>query len=344
MNYLNNNKIAIVVQGTSNYVQEVKDTWKDFKCNLIFSTWKGSENKYNSSDIVIFNDEPSLPGPFNFNYQKISTYNGILKAKNLGYTHVLKIRSDYIPTNPKEFIKLLDLNKLNFLKWCYTTFLWLEYPTLNGYLDDHFVFGPIDYMLKLWDIKENFCFSPEIMLTWSYINKLSHIIDVNYILDKLNSNNDIYYIKMNNYNEYNSFAHNIKKNISNRELFGRHESIFQSNSEYLKTPSETKKFMNNKYLNFLRYFNPLPKITIIGNCDIDIIYPKNKLEIIDDYNDISGEYIIYSNKILNEATLIIEYFKKKDIMYLSTITSSPNPGNDISSELLTIDEFKNKLN
>ena len=73
MNYFKNkivNRIAIVIQGSSKYVPEVKNAWKDFKNDLIFSTWKGCENEYDENDNVIFNTEPTIPGPFNFNYQK----------------------------------------------------------------------------------------------------------------------------------------------------------------------------------------------------------------------------------------------------------------------------------
>ncbi|MCK9416122.1 hypothetical protein M0Q97_05640 [Candidatus Dojkabacteria bacterium] len=341
-----NKNIAIVIQGPSLYVNEVKIAWKEYKNDLIFSTWKGSENQYNENDIVIFNDLPPISGPSNFNYQKISTFNGILKAKELGYTHVLKIRSDYLPTNAIGFIKLLDLNKLNFLMWDYTTYLWSKYPTFNGYFDDHFSFGSIDNMIKLWDIPFNFCDSPETILTWNYINKLNNI-DVNYILPHLNNDNDLYYIKFDNKNLNNSFAHNIiNNNFSNRELIGRYESIFKNNSEYTKTPEETKKFINNNYLNFLKYYNFLPKIGIVNNLDIklnDILYPKNKLELITNINDTNVEYIIESKYIENNATIILECFKKKKIIYINPNVTL-NENNDYISNLLTIEEYKNKLN
>lgn len=342
MNY-SKNKIAIVVQGASNYVEEIKNAWKDFKKDIIFSTWKGEENKYDKNDKVIFNETPLYPGPFNFNYQKISTYNGLLEAKKLGYTHALKIRSDYLPTNSKEFIKLLNPDKLNFLMWIYTSFLWIDYPTLNGYLDDHFSFGPIDDMITLWNIKDNFCHSPEIMLTWSYISKLKDKIGVNFVLDKLNDKNDLFYVKFNNISPNNSFGHNeINKNFGNRELYGRYESVFNNHSEYLTDIKKIDKFLNNNYLKFLSYFNPLPKISIFLSCSChkdklkNIIYPINKLDFNYDVND--SEYIIESDKIINDATLIIEYFKKINSIYLNTITKVEDFSND-NSELLTISEF-----
>jgi len=355
-NMFNKNKIAIIVQGTSNYVPEVKYAWKNFKDDIIFSTWKGGEDKYNSNDNVLFNNEPDVSGPFNFNYQKVSTYNGLLRAKQLKYTHALKIRSDYLPTNPKKFIKLLDFDKLNFLMWNYPSFLWLDYPNLNGYLDDHFSFGPIDDMIELWDIKNNFCHSPEIMLTWSYISKLKDKIDIKYILPHLDTNNDLYYIKFNNYNKNNKLSHNeINNNFSDKELYGRYESVFKDMNEYNITETKSKKFMTDDYLTFLKYYHFLPKITIYdphflihsNNKLVDelknIIYPENKLEVVSNMDNMTGEYIICADDIKNNSTLIIEYFKKLNIVYSSTTESVPEKNNN-KKLLLTIDEHKNNKN
>lgn len=353
-------KIAIVVQGPSLYVEEVKNAWKDFKNNLIFSTWKGSENEYDKNDIVIFNDEPQNRGYCNFNLQKISSYYGLLKAKSLGYTHAIKIRSDYIPTNAKKFISILKLDKLNFLLWEYTSFLWLQFPTFNGYFADHIVFGPIDEMIELWDIKDNFC-STQTLVTWSYVNKLRNKIDIHYFLPDLNKDNDLFYMKSAPGSE--SFGFYSYNNDFGRNLKGRYESYFQNflrnsngHSEYTKTPEETKKFMNDKYLNFLKYYNPLPKITIIDNTNKDfkdIIYPINKIEIVSNINNITGDYVILSEKITSNATIMIEYLKKIKTFYngVKHDSNCDNPGNfsepgykkgtesDGQSDILTIEEF-----
>jgi hypothetical protein len=318
-------KIAIVIQGPSDYVHEVKNAWKDFKDDIIFSTWEGSEKEYTTDDIVIFNEMPSVIGYWNFNLQKISTYNGLLKAKSYGYTHAIKVRSDYLPTNAKEFIKILNPDKINVLLWDYTTYLWSSFPSLNGYFTDHLVFGPIDEMIELWDIKDNFC-SSQIMLTWSYISKLKNKIEINYFLPDLNENNNLFYIKPMatspyGFNEY-------KTIFSDRILRGRYESEWFKTTcsgrlNYMKSPEETKKYMNDKYLNFLRYYNPLPKITILDDNKNDInfeeiIYPKNKLEIVSDKNNISGEYVISANKIYSNAAIMIEYLKKINTIYDGT--------------------------
>jgi len=322
-------KIAIVVQGPSLYVEEVKNAWKDFKKDLIFSTWKGSEYKYNSTDIVIFNDTPKSSGYYNFNLQKISSYNGLLKAKELGYTYALKIRSDYLPTNAKNLISILKFDKINYLLWEFTSFLWLTFPTLPGYFTDHLIFGPINEMIELWDIKYNFC-SSQTMLTWSYINKLRDKIDVHYLLPELNENNDLFYIKSTPNCELFGF-YSYNNNFSERNLKGRYESYFQNfrinsrtgKSEYTSTPEETKKLMNDNYLNFLKYFNPLPKITIFNNTNnhrdfTKIIYPKNKLEIVSTIEDITSDYVISSEKLIDNSTIMIEFFKKNNTFYDGT--------------------------
>lgn len=342
MNY-STNKIAIVIQGPSNYVKDIKNIWKDYENDLIFSTWIGSEKEYEIDDIVVFNKEPEYPGPFNFNYQKISTFNGLLKAKELGYSHVLKIRSDYFPTNPKSFMNLLDLNKMNFLMWHYTTFLWKDIPTLKGYFTDHLSFGPIDYMIDMWDIEQNFCHSPEIIITWNYIKKLKDKIDINFLINNLKPfENDLFYIKLNNQNYNNIFSFNSKLD----NLWGRYESVFKDFKEYTKTPDEIKKYLNDNYLKFLSYFNYLPKITIIKNDNSDLnelIYPINKLIIKNDEHNIDTPYIIYSNDINNKYDLILEYFKKSDTLFCKINLDIPSNQN-LNSKLITIDEFKKLKN
>jgi hypothetical protein len=66
-----------------------------------------------------------------------------------------------------------------------------------------------------------------------------------------------------------------------------------------------------KYLNDYRYYYNLPKISIIGNNDIiDIIYPDDKLEIVYDKKEITGEFVILSENIISRSTIMVEYLKK----------------------------------
>lgn len=181
---------VIIVQGPSLYIEQVKNSLFGF--NVIFSTWAGEENKYLDNDNVIFNEIPYYSGPFNFNYQKKSTLSGLIEAKNLGYKRALKLRSDIIPTNINEFIKLLDNNDLNFLCWHHHE----VYPGCPGYLVDYLMSGNINDLIKLWDIKNmDWCDTPEVYLTNQYIQILIDAVNINYFLNNLNENNNLYWIK-----------------------------------------------------------------------------------------------------------------------------------------------------
>lgn len=203
-------RIFILIQGPSNYVEKIKECWKGF--NLIFSTWEGSENMYKSDDLVIFSKPPIISGPCNLNYQKISTLNGLLKAKELGCSHVLKIRSDLIPTNASKFLSILDFESLNFLCWADHK----VYKNCGGYLVDYLMFGPVDEMIKLWTFEENFfCNVPEVIITSNYINKCS--IPVTYFLKKINKDNDIFWIKRNIYLSSYDHSYSLSTNYLNKD-------------------------------------------------------------------------------------------------------------------------------
>jgi len=181
---------VIVVQGGSIHVEEIRKALKGF--NVIFSTWEGNESKYLDSDIVVYNKIPTYTGPANLNLQKITTMSGLTKAKELGYKRALKLRSDLVPTNSNDFIKLLDNDYLNFLCWHSHE----VYPDCPGYLVDYLMSGKIDDLLVLWDIKDmSWCNVPEIHITQQYINELMDKVDVEYFLQELNEKNDLFWIK-----------------------------------------------------------------------------------------------------------------------------------------------------
>lgn len=215
----------IIVQGATTYLKEVKEALKYNK--VLYSTWQGEEFKYNSDDIVIFNEIPSYSGPANLNFQKTSTLLGLIKAKELGYKKALKLRSDIIPTNIDKFIDLIDNQCLNFLCWHHHE----VYPNCPGYLVDYLMSGRIDDLIKLWDIKNmNWCNVPEIHLTNQYIQNLMDTVKINYFLSSLGEDNDLYWIKnkimLSSYKEngvYNSYrkydfsenCEHLKKNYTN---------------------------------------------------------------------------------------------------------------------------------
>jgi hypothetical protein len=187
-----NKDFVIIVQGGSEYVPQLKEKLEGF--NVIFSTWVGDEKKYLDTDVVIYNEKPTYTGPANLNLQKITTINGLKKAKEMGFKRALKLRSDLIPTNMSELFKSLDNEYLNFLCWhCHEV-----YPNCPGYLIDYLMSGDIDYLIKLWDIEDmNWCAVPEIHLTQQYISKLMSNVNIKYFLDELKSDNDLYWVKHN---------------------------------------------------------------------------------------------------------------------------------------------------
>lgn len=180
--------IAIVVQGPSNNIPVFKSTFKE---NLIFSTWEGEEDKYLSSDIVIFGKKPEDFGPGNFNLQAISTLNGLYKAKELGYEKALKIRSDLYPTNTEKFLKIINNDCINFLAWQKNSYL--NY----GYFVDYLMSGKIESLIKLWN-NSNFV-SPisETIMTWNFFTYLKETEEVSFFLDKLTIDNDLYWLRNN---------------------------------------------------------------------------------------------------------------------------------------------------
>lgn len=224
MNSISKDKILIVIQGASTHVQEQKKAWNGF--NILFSTWKGEENKYRPDDNVIFNNEPINPGPCNFEYQIKSTLHGLIKEKTK-YPYALKIRSDLVPTNAEKFIKCLDADKFNFLCWHEHE----VFPNCKGYLVDYLCAGLTEEMIKLWSINVLFCKTPEIMLTWSYIEKF-YPRDVFYFLDLLSSDNDLLWIK-------------------NNLLLSSYKASRTYDKYKIFTFSNNKDSLNKNYLNFL---------------------------------------------------------------------------------------------
>ena len=168
-------KGCVVVQGQTypSYVDLVRESWEGYQ--IIFSTWDNTDKShYREDDIVIYNPIPDNPGTKNLNLQKISTINGFLKARELGWDRALKSRSDFVTTTADGLFSLFDKKKLNLHAY------W------DGYINDFYMEGEIDDILTLFDVDANGNF-PEWKLTKqlydSGLNKKS-----NCIVDKLEYN------------------------------------------------------------------------------------------------------------------------------------------------------------
>ena len=155
-------KGCVVVQGPTypQWITKVKESWVGYQ--VIFSTWDSADKSlYDESDIVIYNPHPASAGIKNLNYQKVSTINGVIKAKELGWDRVLKVRSDFSTTTADGLFKLFDKTKLNLHGYWHL-----------GYISDFFMEGEVDDILKLFDVCINGQF-PEWHLTRQlYITEL----------------------------------------------------------------------------------------------------------------------------------------------------------------------------
>ena len=190
------NKICLIVQGPSNNVDIIKDKYKDNNIPIIFSAWEGEESKYNENDIVVFNKMPQERGVQNVMLQQLSTYNGLLKAKELNFKNAIKIRSDTYFTDLSLFLKNnIDYNKLNFLYF-------LDYHRINGpdknssyykYFCDYVQFGSVDNLLKMWNFKYEKVSYAEQLITKHIFNTFKND-DIAFIGNYLTKDSDIYWI------------------------------------------------------------------------------------------------------------------------------------------------------
>lgn len=233
------NEIAIIIQGPlivedldKNQVDILPkqiERFTDFKNQIIFSTWEQDKredlplNEFN----FIFNELPPENGQLNLWLQKKSTIEGLKLAKDLNFKYALKLRSDMLLSNAVKFFSLMNFNKLNFLCWNHHQ----SYVGLSGYLTDFLMFGKIDDMITLWEIKEDFANGPEIMMTDNLIKNFNN--DIEFFLNKLDEECDLFWIK----NQFNFSIFPLNKPkppVCNKPWY-----VF----------SETKDHLNKNYLN-----------------------------------------------------------------------------------------------
>jgi hypothetical protein len=182
---------CVVIQGPSSHVNRMKLAFSGVP--IIFSTWVGSDHHYQPNDIVVYNQYPSETGVGNTNYQKVTTLGGLQKAKELGYTRVLKIRSDMVPTNLSEFLNLLSEDKLTLFSWHF-----VPGTSVKAYVVDYLMSGDIDDLIKMWSFNLAYTSIPETMLTKSIVMNFENR-NINYLINKLTDENSVYWIKYNTY-------------------------------------------------------------------------------------------------------------------------------------------------
>ena len=174
---------CIIIQGPSVNVQEQKKYWNGY--DIIWSTWDGEQSKYEPNDIVLFNKMPDSFGVKNIALQQKSTIEGIKKAKELNYKRVLKWRSDLFAMNPHRLISSFKEESVNFLAWHNT----------GRYFIDYFMEGDIENIYKIWDFEKIQDEFPEKIITENIFKK--NISNINFILENLNSYNEILWAKRN---------------------------------------------------------------------------------------------------------------------------------------------------
>jgi hypothetical protein len=174
------NDICVVVQGRTE-IEFVKVLKEKFNIPLIFSTWEDADKTaYSETDIVLYNEYPLDRGPHNFQLQRISSLNGFIKAKELGFKRVIKWRCELEPNNSDELLKLFKFECINFHAFV---------KHQHGYLTDFYMEGNIDDMIELFSIEGNPPY-PEFAFTKKFYD-LQLNKKVNFILNKLTKDNDI---------------------------------------------------------------------------------------------------------------------------------------------------------
>tara|TARA_R110000751_G_scaffold307796_2_gene431638 strand:+ start:179 stop:775 length:597 start_codon:yes stop_codon:yes gene_type:complete len=177
-------KWCIVVQGPSDCVPEIRKATEGYK--TIFSAWVGEESCYSKEDDVIFNEKPEEAGTGNLFYQQKTTMSGLLKAQELGFENVLKIRSDFIVKDIDRLINSFT-HQLNF-------FFWHNYN--GGYICDYLMAGKTELIISLWKIKSGkyYMFS-ERMITENFFEMGLNKDDFIFFLNSLNKKNNIFWTK-----------------------------------------------------------------------------------------------------------------------------------------------------
>ena len=164
--------IALVLQGPlvldNNFTLETIRLYKKHftQSMIIVSTWEGENADYltkiKAEGVeLILNAKPAIVGIGNLNLQIVSSYNGIMRAKERGAAYVYKTRCDQrmYGVNINEFLHNLitqfPLKKPSLLKQriIASSFSTLKYvPYL---ITDMFLFGHIDDMLLYWSAKHD---------------------------------------------------------------------------------------------------------------------------------------------------------------------------------------------
>lgn len=201
-------KKCIIIQGPTQWLNEIKKSYEDCTWDLIFSTWEEDKDKYYKNEKVVINKKPKDNGIGNLFYQQTTTLNGLKYAEKQGYEYAIKIRSDMTPTNQKKFVSLFHKN-IHF-------FYWHHYD--GGYIVDYFMGGKIKEMIKIWEIDKTEKYKyAEQAITKSFKKNNFENENYEFIGKSIDENNDILWLKNNlylsTYANDKSFLNYIKNEI-----------------------------------------------------------------------------------------------------------------------------------
>jgi hypothetical protein len=117
------NKVFFVVQGHTHHLDKLLENYKSVE-NVIWATDSSTDENTlerirNSNITLVTKENPPEAGYGNINLQVGTTIAGILKAKEMGATHVIKVRSDLIFKDPARFVREYTFDdRLHFLAYC----------------------------------------------------------------------------------------------------------------------------------------------------------------------------------------------------------------------------------
>jgi hypothetical protein len=183
-------KTAIIIQGATDCenIATLKKEWEG--TDIIFSTWKEDLTHCytDENDVVIYNTRPEIIGVGNLNLQRVSSLNGFLKAKELGYDRVVKWRYDLIPFNSKRLLELFKEDFINFYGF---------HDHNAGYIIDYFMEGDVDDMINLFTFSNFDVPHAEVAFT-NRMFELGLDSKANFICKQLEKDNvDVYWKKYN---------------------------------------------------------------------------------------------------------------------------------------------------
>lgn len=129
------------------YVSQIINTYKYIN-NKIISTWKDSDPKLlelliQNNFILVLNDKPEYE--CSANYILTHVKNGCIKAQSLNCDYIIQIRTDLIPNDIELFYNYCT-QQINHNKFC--ALGWYSHDC--GYILNHFLFGNIEKMLKMF--------------------------------------------------------------------------------------------------------------------------------------------------------------------------------------------------